>query len=400
MTFADVSEAESVRPAAAEAEVDDSLVRQLENELSVTREDLQGSIEELEGSNEQLKALNEEVMSMNEELQSANEELETTKEELQSLNEEMNTVNSQLHDKVEDLERANNDMANLLSSTDIATLFLDASFRIKSFTHPTTKLLNLIATDVGRPLADIAPKFNDGDLLRDAKQVLHQLIPLEQEVGTHDGNWYIRRILPYRTLDNRIEGVVITFSDVTLMKKAAEYRRRLATVLIDSNDAVTVFDFDGQITAWNRGAFRLYGYTEAEALQMNVVQLVPPERHAQVRDLFERLLAGENLQSWDTQRVCKDGTVLDIWLKVTMLNDEAGKPAALATTERDVTERNWNEQVLRKSEETARQQLAEIEAIYATAPVGLAFIDADLHFVRINEQFARLDGLPVSGSNT
>ena len=151
------------------------LLRQLEQELETTREDLQSTIEELESSNEELKASNEEVMSMNEELQSTNEELETSKEELQSLNEELSTVNNQLQEKVEELEAANNDMANLLNCTDIATVFLDAGFRIKRFTPAATRLFNLIATDVGRPIGDIAKKFTDDDLLRDAQQLLHDL---------------------------------------------------------------------------------------------------------------------------------------------------------------------------------------------------------------------------------
>ena len=129
------------------------LLRQLEQELETTRDDLQGTIEEMESANEELKASNEEVMSMNEELQSANEELETSKEELQSLNEELSTVNSQLHDKVAEVESASNDMANLLNATHIATVFLDAGLRIKLFTPPATRMFNLIATDIGRPIA-------------------------------------------------------------------------------------------------------------------------------------------------------------------------------------------------------------------------------------------------------
>jgi two-component system CheB/CheR fusion protein len=198
---------------------DDASIRQLESELRATREDLQTTIEELESSNEELKSSNEEVMSMNEELQSANEELETSKEELQSLNEEMSTVNSQLRDKVEELETASNDITNLLDCTDIATLFLDTDFRIKRFTPVATKLFRLINSDIGRPIADITFRFTEPDLLEDTRQVLKKLLPSEKEVTTPDGSW-LRRIMPYRTHDNRIEGVVLTFSEVTALRQS------------------------------------------------------------------------------------------------------------------------------------------------------------------------------------
>jgi two-component system CheB/CheR fusion protein len=191
-----------------------SLIQQLEYELKTTREELQNTIENQESSNEELKVANEEVMSVNEELQSTNEELETSKEELQSLNEELTTVNTQLQDKVGELEAANNDLDNLLTSTDIATIFLDTQFQIKRFTPPTTRLLNLISTDVGRPLSDISSPFTEGDLLEDIGSVLQKLVPREKEVCTKDRS-YIRRIVPYRADDNRIEGVVITFIDIT-----------------------------------------------------------------------------------------------------------------------------------------------------------------------------------------
>jgi two-component system CheB/CheR fusion protein len=221
VTFQDVSD-EPLPPREQYDTSDERLVRQLEYELKATKEDLQSTIEELESSNEELKASNEEVMSMNEELQSANEELETSKEELQSLNEELSTVNNQLQEKVDELEGASNDLANLLNCTNIATVFLDTDFRIKRFTPATTRLLKLIATDVGRPIADIAPRFTDPELLRDAEFVLRELRPRDLEVPADDGTWWIRRTSLYRTLDNRIAGVVLTFYDITLQKQAGE----------------------------------------------------------------------------------------------------------------------------------------------------------------------------------
>jgi two-component system CheB/CheR fusion protein len=207
---------------------DESALRQLEDELKATREDLQTTVEELESSNEELKASNEEATSMNEELQSANEELETSREKLQALNEKLSTVISQLQAKVEELEKTNNDMANFLHSTVLPTVFLDGASRIRLFTPNATGLFHLIATDVGRPLGDIRARFDDPELLGDVQQVLKEFIPREKEVSTADGSWWIRRIMPYRTRDHRIDGIVITFVDITeRILRESEKRFRL-----------------------------------------------------------------------------------------------------------------------------------------------------------------------------
>lgn len=200
-------------------------IQQLEDELKVTREELQSTIEQLGNSNDQLKAYNEEVTAANEELQSANEEMETSKEELQSLNEELNTINARLQEKVEELESVNNDMVNLLSSTSIATVFLDKQLRVRRFTPASTTLLSLIPSDLGRPIGDILRRFRDEALLEHAAKVLADLTPITKEVQAEDGRWYIRSITPYRTQDDRIEGVVITFVDVCELKESEEALR-------------------------------------------------------------------------------------------------------------------------------------------------------------------------------
>ena len=182
-------------------------------------------VADLESANEELKVSNEEAMSMNEELQSTNEELETSKEELQSLNEELTTVNAQLEEKVADLERTNNDLDNLLASTHIATLFFDREFRIKRYTPASTRLFNLIPSDLDRPVADIANKFSDAHLLSDAQKVLDTLTPIERKVRTVEGEWYIQRVLPYRTHEDRIEGVVVIYTEITKLKRGEEALR-------------------------------------------------------------------------------------------------------------------------------------------------------------------------------
>ncbi len=197
-------------------------IEQLEYELQATREDLQSTIEELETSNEELKASNEEVMSMNEELQSTNEELETSREELQSLNEELNTVNTQLEEKVNELENINNDLNNLLTSTDVATIFLDTEFSIRRFTNAAGEVLRIRQRDIGRPIQDLNLRVEDPHLLEDINLVMEKLQPIEKEVFDGDHRWFIRRILPYRTHENKIEGVVITFTEIGSLKETTK----------------------------------------------------------------------------------------------------------------------------------------------------------------------------------
>ena len=191
----------------------------LAQELQQTREALQITHEEMQTSVEELKSSNEELQSTNEELQSTNEELTTSKEEMQSLNEELQTVNAELQSKVSNLTWVQNDMANLLNSTEIATVFLDNEMRLRRFTSHATNLFKLIPGDVGRPLSDVATDLDYPKLKNDAKEVLGTLVFQEKQVGTHDGRWYRVRIMPYRTQDNVIDGVVITFTDISEIKK-------------------------------------------------------------------------------------------------------------------------------------------------------------------------------------
>ncbi len=333
-------------------------VKQLQDELKVTTDDLQSTIEELESSNEEFRVSHEEAMSMNEELQSTNEELESSKEELQSLNEELNMVNSQLQEKVEELDKSNCDMTNLMISGDIATLFLDANLCIQRFTPPAARLLNLLDTDIGRPFRDLAPVLEDDLMVADCKQVLERTAPLEREVWSRETHvtgspesaasksettparrCFLRRIRPYRSSEQLVTGVVITLLDITARMMSEAESHRLATVLRDSNDAVLLLDFDGRITTWNSGAARMYGYSEARALQMNILDIVPKEHHDEMRQLLQRIGRGERVESFESCRITSDGRVLDVWLTVTALLDHRGIPLCVATTERDITNR-------------------------------------------------------------
>lgn len=311
----------------------DKRFEDLEKELQYTRENLQTTIEELETSNEELKSTNEELQSTNEEMQSTNEELETSKEEQQSLNEELTTVNSELNGKLEELTATNNDMKNLLNSIEVPTVFLDNDLRIKRFTTHAAKVINLIQTDIGRPVSDISTKLKYDHIAGEAKAVLGNLVFREKEVQTKDGGWYLMRILPYRTVDNVIDGVVVTFQDIS-DRKTAEKLRRLATVIEDSNDAITVYDFQGDIFAWNKKAVDMYGWPEEEAIKMNILDMVPENRKKETMEFMESLKKGSVVGLQRTQRITKQGNIVDIQLTVSRLVDDQGKPYKIATTER------------------------------------------------------------------
>ncbi|MEI7672808.1 MAG: PAS domain-containing protein, partial [Deltaproteobacteria bacterium] len=221
----------------------------LQQELRAKEEYLQTANEELETSNEELKSSNEEMQSVNEELQSTNEELETSKEELQSVNEELATVNNELQTKVADLSRVNNDMNNLLAGSGIATVFVDHQLRILRFTPSATLIINLILSDIGRPVGHIVSNLVDYDsFVADVQAVYNSLIPQEKEVQTTDGKWYTMRIQPYRTMDNVIEGAVITFMDITEIKQTRDELQKAHELvrLRDTPDAVTGQDREGR----------------------------------------------------------------------------------------------------------------------------------------------------------
>jgi two-component system CheB/CheR fusion protein len=347
---------------AATQPLDESVfVQQLEFELKSTREDLQSTIEQHEDSTEELKASNEEILSMNEELQSANEELEASKEELQSLTEELNTVNSQLQDKVEELDRSNSDLINLIDGSEVATVFLDTQLHINRFTPHSAKLLNLQASDIGRRFSDFAPRFTDATLLDDCRKVLKQGQPIEKEVWSiseePESRCYLRRVLAYKSKDDHIEGVLITFVDITMRLVAESQTRRLASVLWDSNDAVIVHDFAGRIISWNRGAEIMFGYSAEEAKQVNAHDLAPPEKRDEFLSYISRLKNDVAVPSFETQRLTKNGRVLDVELSVTAYRGERGELIGVATTERDVTQRKRTAAVLYETEERSKAVL-------------------------------------------
>jgi two-component system CheB/CheR fusion protein len=241
----------------------------LELELQSTREYLQTTIEELETSNEEMKSTNEEMQSTNEELQSTNEEIETSKEELQSTNEELVTLNSELHARVEELAQVNNDQQNFLSSTEIGTIFLDTAFCIRRFTPAAAKVFNLIPSDVGRPISDITSRLEpDRPISGEAMKVLKTLIPENVEVRTKDGEWFSAKILPYRTTENLIDGLVLTFSEITPLKKielVLEEAKSYAENIVETiREPLLVLDSELRVISANRAFYRFFQVTSEE----------------------------------------------------------------------------------------------------------------------------------------
>jgi two-component system CheB/CheR fusion protein len=305
VSFIDEPEPASRPRAVTATEV--SQLAQIERELDATREELQGAIRDLELSNEEQKAINEEAMSVNEEFQSTNEELETSKEELQSLNEELTALNSQLHETVEQQRTTANDLQNVLNSAKVATIFLDGKLNIRFFTPAVRSHFSIVTTDVGRPLADLASRSDDKDLLVDAAAVLAKAEPLSREIERDKGTWYMRRILPYRAQDGRVEGVVITFADISELKAA---QREIETARTYSNSIVetirqplVVLDGDLRIISASKVFYETFGAKREDAVGQ-VIGIVGASHfnNPGLRVFLDRIRAGEgNIEDYEIE---------------------------------------------------------------------------------------------------
>jgi two-component system CheB/CheR fusion protein len=253
----------------------------------------------MQTSQEELKSTNEELQSTNEELQSSNEELTTSKEEMQSLNEELQTVNAELLSKVDDFSRVNNDMKNLLNSTDIATLFLDKELNIRRYTNQTTKIFKLIKSDIGRPFTDLVSDLMYPELATDALEVLRTLVFIQKQISSSDGRWFSTRIMPYRTFDDRIDGLVITFfniSDHKQLEVELNETRQMHNLLLNlSTDIIVKLSTDWKILAFNAEAEKFFNKKQEDVLKQNYLQLFIPELNQKKieKELNKLLMVGE-----------------------------------------------------------------------------------------------------------
>jgi len=324
--FTDIPETpESKKQSVKEKRIKHSLRQsELEQELKYSREKMQDTLEEMQTSQEELKSTNEELQSTNEELQSTNEELTSSKEEMQSLNEELQTLNAELQSKVDDFTRVNNDMKNLLNSTDIATLFLDKELHIRRYTIQSTKIFKLIKSDIGRPFTDLVSDLIYPELAADALEVLRSLVFIQKPVPTKDGRWFSVRIMPYRTVDDRIDGLVITFINISDLKKIElklhETEQMNSLLVNSSSDILIKLSANGNISEFNPEAENFFGKKREDVINHNFIQTVIPEKlrkktENSLKKLQNKLLDGK----FNIQVLADDGNLHIVKCSVNVL---------------------------------------------------------------------------------
>lgn len=369
----------------------DSVLTQLEAELQQTKEQLQITMEHSETSTEELRASNEELQAINEELRSATEELETSKEELQSINEELTTVNFELKTKVDETSKINDDLQNLISSTDIATVFVDRKMRIKWFTPRARDIFNVIGNDAGRSLLDITHRLDYPLLHQDAAEAFGELHLVEREVHNRDNDrWYLARFLPYRTLDDRIQGAVLTFIDITARRRAEaqlEAGQAHLRLLAQSTKgyAIITLDCEGMITTWNRGAEIIFGYSEKEAVGQCIDMIYTEADRNFGVPAAERKRALDHGQASDERwHLRRDGSRCFFSGLVNPLVDHDGTVTGFAKIARDLTEerqQNFNQQSELESIQAANLQKDQFFAVLSHElkhPLNLIQLNTDL----------------------
>ena len=346
--------------------VEESLATQLESELKTLKDEYQATLDEFERHAEELKAANEEMLSMNEELQSTNEELETSKEEIHSMNEELRSVNSQLNLKVEELTGVNNDLVNFLNSAELGTIFLDNEFRIRRFTPSAAKFMNLIPSDVGRPISHMTSKFVGVDLVADGERVLRDLSTIEKEVQTSDGSWHALRCLPYRTLDNKIDGVIFTFNDVTWLKRseeAMEAARNYAEAIVETvREALLVLDSDLRVVSANRAFYQTFQVSPLDTQNRLIYEVGDRQWDIpELRVLLENILVKNS--EFNDFAVERDFPVIGhrtLLLNARRISRGANLSELILLSIEDFTERARAEELF-KNEERLHQKLTELE---------------------------------------
>jgi two-component system CheB/CheR fusion protein len=363
-------------------------VQSLEGELSYAKEVLQATVEELETSNEELQATNEELIASNEELQSTNEELQSTNEELYS-------VNAEYQQKIEELQQLNADIQHLLEGTDVGTIFLDSGLRIRKYTSRIANVFRVQEQDIGRELGDFSHTIKRPSLMDDLRRVLNEGISVEDEVRDEAGTPFFLRILPYRSgpvdrdvgvaANRSITGVVLTITDTTALERAREHLARLSAIVESSDDAIVGKDLDGIVLTWNRGAERLYGYTAEEAIGRDIRFLSPPGNSSEIDGFLAAIRRGERVEHVNTERLCKDGTRIQVSITLSPILDASGTIVGASAIARDVTP------VLR-AEREVRAQKEQIELLLASTAEAICGVDTDGHLTFSNAACARLLG--------
>ena len=320
-----------------------SRIEVLEKELLYTKENLQATIEELQASNEELKSSNEEMQSTNEEMQSTNEEMETSREEIQSVNEEILTVNAELQAKIKQLAGMQNDMKNLIDNTHIGIIFLDENLAINRFTHEAAKAFRLVASDVGRPLNDIKSNLERVDLIREAQAVLDSLVPREFEVRTTGDEWFLIRIMPYRTLENVIRGVVLTFNDISELKKIEEeirVARQYAESIVDTvREPLIILDGNFMVISASRSFYQNFQVKPEETVGRSLFDLGGRQWDIpRLRELLETVLPKDT--SFEGMEVAYDFPIIGhrrMSLNARQITGETGRTQLILLAMEDIT---------------------------------------------------------------
>jgi two-component system, chemotaxis family, CheB/CheR fusion protein len=367
------------------------IIRHLEQELDQLKIQQHTTVEEYEASLEELKSSNEELQAINEELHSASEEVETSSEELQSINEELSTVNQELKSKVEELGKANSDLQNLMASTDIATVFLDRVLRIQRYTPAAVNLFSLIPTDIGRPLSDLSHTLDDDFIVADAERVLGRLAPIERECRSKDGRWFISRVLPYRTAEDQISGVVLTFVDITDRKAAEDERARLHAAFANAQKhlqlifenareyAIFSMDRERRVTSWNVGAERLLGFSESEISgQAYDVIFTPQDRAIGMPEQETARAIAEGHTGDERWHQRKDGSRFWGSGVIMSMRDNRGEVVGLVKILRDQTEARHAREALLAALQDKERARAESERASAAKDRFLAVISHEL----------------------
>lgn len=358
----------------------DDAVVEMEQELDLARENLQSTIEQFQTTTEELQATNEQLIASNEELQSTNEELH-------SVNEELYTVNAEHQRKIEELTELTADMDNLLATTNVHTIFLDRELRIRRFTPGIAAAFNLIPQDVGRRIDSFTYNLVDADLQEEIEQVLSSESPFEREVRNHSDQWYLMRILPYRT-GRRVDGVVLTLIDITKLKAAERRFADLSEIVEHSDDAIIRLANNGIITTWNAGAEKLFGFSSEDVVGESVSMLVPDDLRDESEVIFNQTIEGGAVDRFETKRRCSDSSMLDVALTRSPIRNESGDVVGASEIIRDVTARKVAEQEVRKAVQNRDRFLAVLSHELRNPMAAVLNATAVLHEPAIEQELS------------
>ncbi|MEA3412506.1 MAG: PAS domain S-box protein [Pseudomonadota bacterium] len=400
VSFKDRPEASRPSPLKILTDSESPTPRQREYDPRSFRRDLLSAIAKPVESSIERKASGDDVTT-------ARENLDTSKHKRQSVSEKSSTINNQFQARSAVQDSSISKLTDLLYGTNIPIIFLDLEMRIRYFTPVTVKLLDLVATDIGRQISDIRSSVIDQALLSDIDRVIKDPVPLEREICTENGKCYLLHITPRRILDDHIAGVIVMLVGFPELIRTANESRRMATVLAELNESILAVNLDGGILDWNKGATRLYGYTETEARRMSVYDLLPESERDKCRAILNQIAKGERIDSFESRRMTKDGRELEVWTTITRQVDEAGAVLSVTLTERDITQRKQaEEELVALNERLSKLIVDRTEALHRSeqefrtladcVPALFSYVDANQRYRYVNQRYEKQWGRPVA----